>query len=314
MNVAGGEIEAREESHGSTPEDDRVLHPFEARDGRVLQGVLRRSPEARGAVLIAPATGIRASFYRRFAEYLAEQGLSSLVFDYRGIGRSRSGDLRSCRARKQDWGQLDMPGALDALARQEPGVPLALVGHSAGGQLVGLMDNVSRLSCIVQISCSSGYVGGMSFGFGLLSRVLLFGYLPLSTRLFGYTPVKRIGWGEDLPAGVGTQWAEWCSRPGYVANALGKTVEIDYHDAVRCPLLNVSATDDPIATEANVQDLVRLYPHAEVTTERVEPGDVGVSQLGHMGLFRSSGAPIWPRVAQFIHRSAEARSATSADA
>ena len=39
-------------------------------------------------VLICPATGIIQKFYFPFARWLASQGYSVLVFDYRGIGKS----------------------------------------------------------------------------------------------------------------------------------------------------------------------------------------------------------------------------------
>lgn len=61
------------------------------------------------------------------------------------------------------------------------------------------------------------------------------------------------------------QWAQFCSKPGYVINAIGKTIFNDYHQQIQCPITAIYASDDEIATETNVNDLLRLYP---ITTMR----------------------------------------------
>lgn len=43
----------------------------------------------RGAVLIAPAMGVKQRFYADFASWLAEQGFLVVTFDYLGMGQSR---------------------------------------------------------------------------------------------------------------------------------------------------------------------------------------------------------------------------------
>lgn len=65
--------------------------------GHALAGTLF-APAAppRGAVLIAPATGIRRGFYAPFAEWLAAQGFGVLSFEFQGIGDSLDGALQDC--------------------------------------------------------------------------------------------------------------------------------------------------------------------------------------------------------------------------
>jgi len=69
-------------------------------DGTVLTGHFVRATAAsrHEPVLLCPATGVRQHFYFRFAAWLAEQGHDVLVFDYRGVGLSLHGPLKSCRA------------------------------------------------------------------------------------------------------------------------------------------------------------------------------------------------------------------------
>jgi predicted alpha/beta hydrolase len=253
------------------------------------------------AVLIAPATGIRQHLYFAFAEELVERGCAVLTFDNRGIGESR-GDrpLSELSIRKQDWGQLDMPAALDRLEALVPGVPLSLVGHSSGGQLAGLMSNVHKLSRIAQVACSSGHIRNISGMTKPFAWAVLKGYIPATTAVFGYAPIEALGWGEDLPAGVANQWSKWCSNPGYVANSFGDTIETHYYDDITCPLLNLRAADDPIATAANVEELLELFPHARIQRQVLQPADYNLDSIGHIDFFRRRCRAAWEPLMEWL--------------
>jgi predicted alpha/beta hydrolase len=275
--------------------------PFEARDGVPLVATFFGADKPRGAVLIASATGVPARFYHPFAQWLAaEQNLATLTFDYRGIAKSRFGDLAQCEATKVQWGASDMSAALDLLVAHAPGVPTHLVGNSAGGQLCGLMDNVETLSRIAQIGSSSGYLKKLAPQLRIPGTLLLKVWIPLSNRIFGYSVAKPIGWGEDLPRQVAQQWSDWCSRPGYVENGFGTVIQKHHFFDITAPVLNLSFTDDPIATDANVDDLLRLFPRASIDKRRVRPADVGMRAVGHVGYFRRSASALWPIVADFL--------------
>ncbi len=97
-----------------------------------------------------------------------------MAFDYRGIGASLdASSVRASKARKQDWGTHDMPAALDYLVDRFPDMIVHLVGHSAGGQLVGLMPNHRHLSSVVTVSSSSGYIGNMGLTQRLFATIFL---------------------------------------------------------------------------------------------------------------------------------------------
>jgi predicted alpha/beta hydrolase len=193
-----------------------------------------------------------------------------------------------------------MPAALDQLADRAPDTPLALLGHSAGGQLVGLMPEVDRLSRIAQVSSSTGYVGHIAGATRPLAWFMLEIYIPATCALLGYTPTQITGWGEDLPEGVARQWAEWCTEPGYVSNAFGRSIARHYYDEIRCPLLNLRCSDDPIATEANVDDLLRLFPGAEIERIVIRPEDYGLDEIGHIDLFRRRCRATWEPLLDWI--------------
>ncbi len=273
---------------------------FEASDGYELGGSLFEAAEPTGAVLLAGATGVPARFYRPFARWLAEhRNLTCLTFDFRGIATSLHGPLSTSKARLQDWGQLDLPAALDTLGAHAKG-PTYLVGHSAGGQLVGLMPNVHQLKRIVQVAGSSGYFGNLSPRMHLTARLLMQAYLPVSTRVVGYGACKILGWGEDLPTEVARQWTKWCASPGYVENAFGDTVHSHAYGEIKAPILNLSFVDDTIATAANIEDLLRLFPSAPIERRHFGADDVQGRAIGHIGFFRSGNKDLWPEVADFL--------------
>jgi predicted alpha/beta hydrolase len=245
--------------------------------------------------LICAATDVPQRFYTAFARWLAQNGVDVLTFDYRGIGASlRESHVRHCRALKQDWGQLDMPAALDWLRQRTGTETVDLIGHSAGAQLVGLMPNHASIRRVLMVAGSSGYVWGLRFPYSIVAYAYLRFYLPATARALGYSPGRAIGMGEDLPAGVARQWSRWCLRPGYVENEFGRGVTRHYYDEFRAPILSLHASDDSIATIRNVEDFLRLFTAAPKQSVCLEPSRFKVASFGHIDFFRASRAAAWP--------------------
>lgn len=264
-------------------------------DGVRLQGQLIRAHGGTPGlpVLLCPATGVRQRFYLRFAHWLAGQGHDVLVFDYRGVGLSLTGPLKDCRATLTEWGQQDQVAALDWVLHRTRSEQVLLLGHSAGGQMLGLLPNHHRVAKVVGVAVSSGWFGGMRPGFRVVSRAVLRGAIPLGIRLKGYAPCTALGLGENLPAGVALEWGHWCAAGGYATNATRGMPERDFHADVRAPITVFHASDDNIATTRTVADLLRHYPAAPQHIHRVKPADVGLKAIGHIDWFRPSHAALW---------------------
>lgn len=274
-------------------------------DGTVLAGhFVPATATPEGArplpVLICPATGVRQQFYLRFAAWLAEQGHDVLVFDYRGVGLSLKGPLKACRATLTEWGQQDQVAALAWLLARTGQPQVLLVGHSAGGQMIGLLPNHDRIARVVGVAASTGWFKGMRPGFRMQAHLAFKAILPLGIRLKGYAPCSRIGLGEDLPAAVATEWGRWCAAGGYATNAVKRQPERDFHARVRTPVTVLHATDDDIATPATVADLLRTWPQADTRAVRVSPREHGLKAIGHINWFRSSHQALWPLIGQAL--------------
>ncbi|MEG2360135.1 alpha/beta hydrolase family protein [Acinetobacter sp.] len=248
-------------------------------------------------VLICPATGITKQFYHSFAVWLSEQGYDVLVFDFRGIGDSLHGPLSQSSASIVQWGQLDIPAAIDTLLNKTGAEQVILLGHSAGGQLLGIVPNHNKVAKVIAVSGSTGHVRNLKGRTKLLAPLMFKAIFPVARLTLGYGPTNAIGMGENLPKDVARQWAQFCSKPGYVINAIGRTVHEDFHAAVQAPITALWSSDDEIATEANVKDLLRLYPNAPTAMIELKPAAYGHKGIGHMLMFKTSHQNLWPAIA-----------------
>lgn len=275
-------------------------------DGARLQGhfLMANGGTPGLPVLLCPATGVRQHFYLRFAAWLAQQGHDVLVFDYRGIGLSLQGPLRASRATLQDWGQLDQVAALDWLLQRTGREQVLLLGHSAGGQMLGLLPNHHRVARLVGVSASTGWFRGMNPGFRLKARFGLRLAMPLTILFKGYGVSSVLGLGENLPAGVARQWGQWCAAGGYATNATRRQPERDFHAQVRTPLTVLHAADDDIATPRTVADLLRTFPATQKQAVHVKPAQHGLKSIGHIDWFRSSHQALWPMIEGALRGSA----------
>lgn len=243
-------------------------------------------PATSRIVLINSAMAVKRAFYDKYARFLAEAGFIVITFDYRGIGDSRASSLNGFAATARDWAEKDIAGVIEWVSKQFPSAALLVVGHSIGGQLLGLLPNHQRIMAALAIAAQSGY-------WGLWDPprrrylMLLFWYvvLPLLTNLCGYFPGSRLGMGEDVPAGVALEWARWGRNPNYLIEH--ETTRERYR-AFNAPILAYSFEDDAYAPKRTVEALLRFYSQSTVCHRHIAPGELGVPAIGHFGFFRET--------------------------
>lgn len=273
------------------------------RDDRSLSATYLAGDEVKAALQINAATGTKKEFYLHFARYLVQQGYAVLLFDYRGIGASAPGRLQGFRANLRDWAQQDMNSAFDWLSQKHPHLPLYILGHSMGGQLIGLMDKAPRADGIILAGSSFGYWPLLPFPSDIFYFLIWYLLQPLMTRLYGYLPASRIGIGEDIPAGVASEFRQWCTSPGYVSDFFGRSIRRSFYDEIRVPLLSLVPTDDNIAGKKSVPPLLRLYRNADIEEKWISPAQIGHKKIGHFGIFSRRFQPtIWPLMVDFLER------------
>jgi alpha/beta superfamily hydrolase len=120
-------------------------------EGELAYDEAARSP--RGGAVVAgshPLLGgnMHNNVVRGLGDGLAERGLATLRFNYRGVGRSQGPPVDLARHLAEFWATSHVPGEMDleqdvqgaaAFLRQVtgPAAPLALIGYSFGCALLG---------------------------------------------------------------------------------------------------------------------------------------------------------------------------------
>lgn len=262
---------------------------FPALDGRMLAATSYEPAGAEQGLVIFGALGVPRSYYRAFARWMAGNGVGVLTFDYRGCAGSASLPIRSDPATLLDWAQNDASAAVDhALGRW--GAVWGL-GHSFGGQAFGLTPRALDLAGAFVVAAGSGDLSLYPTDLRRKYGFLLGGMVPLVSTVFGYVPGK-LGIGEDLPAGVVRQWAQWCHTPGYARGALGR--DHTWYHRIEAPMAFIEVADDTFAPAAPAAELRSWYTHADVSHRTYAPAELGVAKIGHFGMFRP-GPPerIW---------------------
>lgn len=260
-------------------------------------------------VVVNGATGVRQRYYSRFAHWLAGQGATVVTYDYRGIGESRPHRLRGFEGRLRDWGHHDYAGVLQFVRREWPTRPLAIIGHSVGGQILGHAEGTRDASRIVTVSSQFGTWKLWPTPSKLAMASIWFGLMPVVTSAVGYLP-GQLGIGEDLPKHVALEWASWCRSDRYF---LDHGISAEGFAAIGADVLSFSFTDDEFyAPRRAVDALHSLLSGAKVDRRHVSPKELGAKAIGHFGFFRSIfretlwrqvaahvlSAPLSPRVAQ----------------
>lgn len=254
------------------------------RDGVTLAATLFEPDEPNGAaLLINGGTGIPRQYYGAFAQHLAMRGFIVLTYDYRGIG----GSQKPADATIDQWGEIDFPSMLDHLARLAPGAVLGMVGHSFGGQVLGLADNIAMVRAAVLVASQTGHWRHWPAGRRRLRMLALWWFMiPGLTALTGRFPGSWVGT-ADLPKAIAQSWARWGRSPHYVCDERGRPKR-PFNADVTFPLRWMSFSDDPAAPFGAVEALRGYYPDAAIERQHLAPADLGVEAVGHFGFFRKS--------------------------
>jgi predicted alpha/beta hydrolase len=238
-------------------------------------------------VVIHAALGVPRQYYRSFAGFLAEAGFDVVTYDVRGNGQSRPPRMQDLQARMSDWPELDTAGVLAWSRDKWPDHKLLVVGHSSGGQTMGLVPNLNLVEGFVAVASIGGNAGHWT-GLGNLPRRLILRFMwhilmPSLSHVFGHYPGKRLGL-SNLPKGVALQWSRWCRHPDYLFG--DPDLELEGYRNFRAPILAYSFKDDSYVSANHYQSVIGRFENADITWRNLHPTDVGLASIGHFGFFR----------------------------
>ncbi|MEM9182326.1 MAG: alpha/beta fold hydrolase [Pseudomonadota bacterium] len=256
-------------------------------DPMVMQFFFPPQGEWDRAVIIVPAMGVSQRYYAPLATWLAENGMLTATFDYRGMGKSRTRPLPKLDVDVLSWAQHDAEAALGRVRDVAGEVPISWIGHSLGGQILPMVPSHREVSRVVTVAAGSGYWRENVPQLKRFSWLLWFVIVPLAIPLLGYFPGRRLRMIGDLPAGVMRQWRRWVLNAEYAVGVEGPEMRAKYA-SVDVPITGFSFTDDEYLSERNIESLHGFYTGAKVLLHRVVPREVGLSRIGHHGFFRAA--------------------------
>lgn len=248
-------------------------------------------------VVIWPAMGVPAGYYRPFATALGEAGLSVVAVDLRGTGDSTP---RATRASRYGYAELtgDVAAVLDAVKPYRDGRRLILLGHSLGGQACLLHlaraggGDVDALA-LVAVGLPHWRAYPARLRLGVLGMTQGIG---AAAALLGVWP--GWGFGGRQSRGVIRDWA-YTARTGRFPHQHGVEVEAALA-AVRTPVLAVSLERDRYTPMSIVDHLVGKLAAAPVQRVHYDGG------ADHFTWARSPAGPLTERIAGLAHRSRSA--------
>ncbi|KAA8885638.1 alpha/beta fold hydrolase [Nocardia colli] len=248
-------------------------------------------------VVVLPAMGVAANYYKDFTAQLSGHDIAAIVVDLRGQGDSVPKSSRSANWVHADLVDVDLPAALELGGQEFAGLPIFLVGHSFGGHLA--LQRAARapegLTGVVLIA--SGSVWYRTYDGLIRTRNLVFGqWFGLIARTLGYFPGDRLGFGGRQAAGVMTTWARQV-RSGIMTDdgiATGNGVF-----GFALPLLTVRIERDDLATEAGVRSLAEAAPDAPHTDWIYTSAEAG-GRLDHFRWTKHSG-PLAARLRSWMN-------------
>jgi len=277
-------------------------------DGRLLAATwYEPAPElgpVRAVAVVSCAMAVSRGFYRAFAEWLSARGYAVLCYDYRGIGDSLTGKVTAEPARLRDWAKYDMGAALHAAERRRrieqdaQGAPVALlwVGHSFGGNAVGLVPGAERIDAILGVAAQAADWRFWSGVPRLKTWAFFHLLLPVLTRAFGRAPTWVLGpRAAALPPRAALEWARWGRRRGFMFGDETLRAELGYHRIGATVHLWDVADDHQFGPAAAVDELARRFTAAKLERRTLEPRAIGARAIGHFAPFRRDlGERIWP--------------------
>lgn len=292
--VAAPGVAAAASADGTAPPVRHVSHEIRTESGRVVPVRLVLRDDDGPVLVFWPALGVAARYYTRFADALADRGVSVALPDLPGQGDSTVEPRTSAIG----YGSVladDVPATLAAVREQLPGRRLLLGGSSLGGQLAVLYAAIrpDDVDGLVLVASGTAFFGGFPNVRRRLSVLGLSQFVGVTSRLSGHWPGDRFGFGGAQPAALMRDWARNARTGRYVVDG----VDLDPLIArIRVPMLAVTMAGDHLAPTSSVDHLCGKLRGARVDRWHHAPDGPAP---GHLGWARTPVA-VADRVAAWV--------------
>ena len=262
-------------------------------NSEVLSATIFDGKQQDKILIIASATGVKQEFYQKFSKFLAKNGITVITFDYNGIGRSLKKPIKELKNNAADWGRNDLESIIQYVISNYPNSKKIVLGHSIGGQLIGLSKSSVELDKIILVATQSGY---WKYWKGIGKIKMWFNWhilFPVILNTFGYLNSKKISGMENLPKNVALQWSNWGKNQNYLLS--DTSINQMYFDKISSNLTAFSIDDDSFAPLSAVEWMTNQYKNTKKKSIHLKPIDFGAKKIGHFGVFKQQFEnSIWP--------------------
>ncbi len=199
--------------------------------------------------------------YFDFASYLSKNQINVVTYDYRDM-ISTEKDFPEIQGSILQWAKRDMGNVMGHILEKDPAANIFILGHSLGGQIIGLSEWSTKAKGIVLVATQTGYYRYWKFPFNIINYSLWYFLIPHFVRVYGYFPGRKQKGTENMPKTPALEWAKWCQSPKYLFDHIPR--EDQYFEKITCPLLSISFDNDIYATRASVDWFTAKYSSAQV--------------------------------------------------
>lgn len=234
-------------------------------------------------MIIVSAAGVLQSFYKKIAEFFQNNSISTITFDYAGIGKSLHGNIKNENSSLVNWGNRDLEAVIKYTIETFPNHKIILLGHSIGGQLIGLTPSSYMADKIILVATQSGYWRFWKGVDKIKMWVNWYLLVPALTKVFGYLPSKKMSRMENLPKNVAEEWAKWCRSSDYLFASC--SYNNLHFDGIKCKLTSISIDDDFFAPKKSVEWLTAKFSNASIKSLHLFPENFKTLKIGHFSLF-----------------------------
>ncbi len=256
-------------------------------------------------LIINPAIGVKRKMYRAFAEFMAAQGTTCVVYNYRGMEDGMDQLETSKQQDAVSWGRIDQHAVIDWVKSKLSPERLLLMGHSIGGQLFGFAENHTHVDGLIHVASQKGDWRLWPLRGRLKLMLLWYVLIPLMSRSQKFH-ASKLGLGTyPWPAPAARQWASWGQQRGYLFNPKFGFDLNPWHNFNK-PLLSLGFTDDAMAPPKAIEGLLtefgKNHDQGHIDKRIINPKNYQLRSVGHFGFFKPEAKTIWQDMVKWIQQ------------
>ncbi len=220
--------------------------------------------------------------YDCFAKFVCSKNINVITYDYTDVGICKN-SLKKSKTSITNWMNLDLKKIVDYITTSDQNAIIFLLGHSLGGQIIGLFEDYHRINGIILVATQTGYWKFWPFPLNIINYLTWSAYIPIVLKIHHFLPKATDQNSADMPKNAAYEWAKWCKSKNYLFEHIPETKQ--YYDKIICPLFSISFENDIYATKKAVNWITRKYVNTQIHRKHYSSKEM---KYGHSAAFEPS--------------------------